>query len=174
MKNITILFFNSAIRLFAGFFYFKTNVRKTFIRRGNMKKGTRIIFALILLFATVFADVRFVKAETNPKAATVYRIYAKMVENEEGYYEPDFDSLEIAENNPEGKDLIAKFITDGTYVPKISINLPSLAFCPTSGAFGLSPLIPVAIIVIEHVSAILWSYLVPKMTLTLLPVISRT
>ncbi|MBQ2184458.1 MAG: hypothetical protein II399_07445, partial [Lachnospiraceae bacterium] len=90
-----------------------------------MKKGTRIIFALILLFVTVFADVRFVKAETNPGTATVYRIYAKMVENEEGYYEPDFDSLEIAENNPQGKDLIAKFITDGTYVPKISIKDPT-------------------------------------------------
>lgn len=88
-----------------------------------MKRGTRIIFALILLFVTFFADVRFVKAETNPGTATVYRIYAKMVENEEGYYEPDFDSLEIAENNPQGKDLIVKFITDGTQVMLILTSL---------------------------------------------------
>ena len=88
-----------------------------------MKRGMRLLSALLLVFVTVFSDVRFVKAEPSPGGtATVYRIYAEIIQNEWGEDVPDFDNAVIAEEAPDGKVLVAKYITDGTYVPKMSIE----------------------------------------------------
>ena len=84
-----------------------------------MKRGMRLLVAFLLIFVTVFADVRFVKAAPSTGTAKIYRIYAEMTQNEWGEEVPDFDNAVIAEEAPEGKILVAKYITDGTYVPKL-------------------------------------------------------
>ena len=79
-----------------------------------MRKGMRIIAAFILLFVTIFSDVRIVKAAPNGEA-DVYKIWAVMTQNSEGEDIPT--ELEIADSQPAGKILFAKFINEGTYFP---------------------------------------------------------
>ena len=77
----------------------------------------RIIAAFILLFVTIFSDVRIVKAAPDESGqATVYKIWANLQQNAEGELGPDFGSMEISENQPGEKVLVAKFINGGTYV----------------------------------------------------------
>ena len=75
-----------------------------------MKKKLSLLAAFILLFITIFSDVRIVKAAPNGEA-DVYNIWAVIAQNGEP------DELEIADSQPEGKVLFAKFIDNGTYSP---------------------------------------------------------
>ena len=108
-----------------------------------MKRNWRRYLALLLAFVLAFSDVSFVKADsidggegqvggetsgndvTNGNAA-VYQIWGNLMQvqygNGEYGEEPDPDTLEIADARPEGKMLVAKYITGGTYVPKLSAN----------------------------------------------------
>ncbi len=101
-----------------------------------MKRNWRRYLALLLAFVLAFSDVSFVKADSidggegqvggetsgnggsNGNAA-VYRIWGNLMQGSE---EPDPDTLEIADARPEGKMLVAKYVTGGTYVPKLTIE----------------------------------------------------
>ncbi len=76
----------------------------------------RVFAAFILLFVTIFSDVRIVKAAPNGEA-DVYKIWAVITQNEYGEDEPIWDTMEIADSQPDGKELLAKFVNEGTYNP---------------------------------------------------------
>jgi hypothetical protein len=102
--------------------------------------------AFLLAFVLAFSDMSFVKADSidggegqvggetsgnggTNETATVYRIWGNMMQvqygNGEIGEEPDPDTLEIADACPEGKILVAKYITGGSYIPKLTIKDPT-------------------------------------------------
>ncbi|MBR4733443.1 MAG: hypothetical protein IK081_11815, partial [Lachnospiraceae bacterium] len=97
-----------------------------------MRQKTRRFLAFLLAFLLAFSDASFVRATEGEQGgseemATVYRIYGRLMQMPYGGYEPDPESLVIADACPEGEGmmLVAKFITDGKYVPKLSVEDPT-------------------------------------------------
>lgn len=97
-----------------------------------MRQKTKRFLAFLLAFVLAFSDIGLVRATEGGQngsggAATVYRIYGRLIQMPYGGYEPNPESLVIADACPEGEGmmLVAKFITDGTYVPKLSIEDPT-------------------------------------------------
>ena len=90
------------------------------VEKKRKKTGKRWADILAVFLAVCIGVTGIPFGELQVKAegdtATVTRIYAKFPQGETG--EPS--NFEIAESAPEGKELFAKFISDGSYTLKNS------------------------------------------------------